>query len=187
MNKTLSFWKIIILTACLLSFYNSNFLYGERSNSDSEKTLKIKTVEKVNKNVLVKMQDDVKRSIVFALSSLTDSSDVPFLKDLLKKIEHEDYVNRAYCAEALLRLGDTSVIDVLLKDLDDKDNSFKLVTAEALGILKAGDAAADKYVEKLKDKDLSEIARAVRIYSSNHVMNSLPQRASSALKRASPK
>jgi len=172
--KTLSFWKIIILTAFLLSFYNANFLYGEENNSDSKKMLKIKTVEKINRNVLVKMKDDVRRGVVFALSFLADSSDVPFLKGLLKKTERGDYINRAYCAEALVRLGDVSAIDVLLKDLDDKDNSFSLLTAETLGKLNAGDAAVDRYLAKLKDKDLSEIARSVRMLGQLSVEKTLP-------------
>jgi|GEM_PF-2549813 len=163
MDKTLSCWKSIILIAFLLSFYNSNLLYGEENNSDSKKTLKIKTVEKISGNSSVKIDDDVKRGVIFALSSLADSSDVPFLKGLLKRTERGDYINKAYCAEALVRLGDTSAVDVLLKDLDDKDNSFRLLTAETLGKLKAGDVAADRYMAKLENKDLSEITRAVRI------------------------
>lgn len=152
-NKSPSFWKIIILSVSLLIFYNANSLYVWAS----------KTIEKPEKDDSARMQDDVKIGIVFTLSSLADSSDIPFLKELIAKTEPTDYINRDFCTGALVRLGEVSALDALLKDLDDDNNSFRLLTAEIIGKLNKGDVAAPRYIARLKDRDLSKIAVSLRI------------------------
>ena len=110
--------------------------------------------------ILDNIDKELKKDRVFAFSSLAEESDLPLLRQLSKD---EDYALRAYCAEALARLGDASGSDILLDDLDDKKNPFRLLAAEALGRLKMADEAASRYLEKLKSKDIQEKAMAVRI------------------------
>lgn len=133
-----------------------------------------KDLEKEFSDALVDIKNDLKQNAICALSYLSDSSDMSFLQQLLKDNEGEDYISRAYCAEALARLGDSSAIDALLKDLDDKNNSFRLLTAETLGKLNAGENAAIRYAAKLKNKDTAEKILSIRILGKLSVENTLP-------------
>lgn len=141
---------------------------------DALTALDSKNFAKEFSNALADIKNDIKQNAIFVLCYLSESSDMPFLKQLLKDNEREDYISRAYCAEALARLGDVSAVDILLKDLDDKNNSFRLLTAETLGKLNAGEDAAVRYAAKLKNKDTAEKNLSIRILGNLSTKNALP-------------